>query len=43
MFGNTGHLHIPLVDADDRLVGMVAQSDVVAAPARQPLTSPGPA
>lgn len=31
LFGSTGHHHIPIVDADDRLVGIVTQSDVVAA------------
>jgi CBS domain-containing membrane protein len=49
LFGSTGHHHIPIVDGDDRLVGIVTQSDVVAAlsqpqPQPQPqLTSPGPA
>ena len=41
LFGSTGHHHIPIVDADDRLVGIVTQSDVVAALAR--LTTPDPA
>ena len=31
LFASTGHHHIPIVDSDDRLVGMVTQSDVVAA------------
>lgn len=31
LFGSTGHHHIPIVDHGDRLVGMVTQSDVVAA------------
>jgi CBS domain-containing membrane protein len=34
LFGSTGHHHIPIVDDGDRLVGMVTQSDVVAALAR---------
>ncbi len=34
LFGSTGHHHIPIVDDADRLVGMVTQSDVVAALAR---------
>lgn len=34
LFGGTGHHHIPIVDDTDRLVGMVTQSDVVAALAR---------
>jgi CBS domain-containing membrane protein len=34
LFGSTGHHHIPIVDANDRLVGIVTQSDVVAALAR---------
>jgi len=45
LFGSTGHHHIPIVDGDDRLVGIVTQSDVVAAlsqPQPQPqLTNPG--
>ncbi len=31
LFGSTGHHHIPIVDGTDRLVGIVTQSDVVAA------------
>jgi CBS domain-containing membrane protein len=31
LFASTGHHHIPIVDADDRLVGIVTQSDLVAA------------
>jgi CBS domain-containing membrane protein len=31
LFGSTGHHHIPIVDTDGRLVGIVTQSDVVAA------------
>lgn len=38
LFGSTRHTHIPVIGEDQRLVGMVTQSDVVAA-----LTSPGPA
>ena len=34
LFSSTGHHHIPIVDGDDRLVGMVTQSDVVAALSR---------
>lgn len=35
LFASTGHHHIPIVDAQGRLVGMVTQSDVVAALASQ--------
>lgn len=38
LFGSTGHHHIPIVDANDRLVGMVTQSDVVAALSRPEAT-----
>ena len=31
LFGSTGHHHIPIIGSDDRLVGIVTQSDVVAA------------
>jgi CBS domain-containing membrane protein len=31
LFGSTGHHHIPIVDGQERLVGIVTQSDVVAA------------
>ncbi len=31
LFGSTGHHHIPIIDADGTLVGMVTQTDVVAA------------
>jgi CBS domain-containing membrane protein len=34
LFGSTGHHHIPIVDATGRLVGIVTQSDVVAALSR---------
>jgi CBS domain-containing membrane protein len=34
LFGSSGHHHIPIVDGGDRLVGIVTQSDVVAALAR---------
>ncbi len=37
LFGSTGHHHIPVVGDSDRLVGMITQSDVVAA-----LCRPGP-
>jgi CBS domain-containing membrane protein len=40
LFGSTGHHHIPIVDTDDRLVGIVTQSDVVAA-LSQPAATPG--
>ena len=30
LFGSTGHHHIPIVDEDERLVGMITQSDLVA-------------
>ena len=43
LFGSTGHHHIPIVDADDRLVGIVTQSDVVAALSQPQVTNPGPA
>jgi CBS domain-containing membrane protein len=31
LFGGTGHHHLPIVEADGHLVGIVTQSDVVAA------------
>lgn len=31
LFGRTGHHHVPIVDAEQRLVGMITQSDLVAA------------
>ena len=31
LFGSSGHHHLPVVDDDDRLVGMITESDVVAA------------
>lgn len=31
LFGSTGHHHIPIVDNDNRLVGILTQSDLVAA------------
>ena len=37
LFGSTGHHHIPIVDAGGRLVGIITQSDVMAA-----LCEPGP-
>ncbi|WP_418316973.1 HPP family protein [Piscinibacter sakaiensis] len=36
LFGSTGHHHIPIIDGDDRLVGIITQTDVVAA-----LANPG--
>jgi len=36
LFGSTGHHHIPIVDAGGRLVGIITQSDVVAALCRPP-------
>lgn len=41
LFGSTGHHHIPIVGADDRLVGIITQSDVVAALCR-PEAKPQP-
>jgi CBS domain-containing membrane protein len=34
LFGSTGHHHIPVIGEGDRLVGIITQSDVVAALAR---------
>jgi len=31
LFGSTGHHHIPIIGQDERLVGMITQSDLVAA------------
>ena len=31
LFGSTGHHHIPIIGEGERLVGMITQSDVVAA------------
>jgi CBS domain-containing membrane protein len=31
LFGSTGHHHIPIIDGNDRLVGIITQTDVVAA------------
>jgi CBS domain-containing membrane protein len=39
LFAGTGHHHIPIIDASDRLVGMVTQSDVVAALSRPGLAA----
>lgn len=36
LFASTGHHHLPIVDGQGRLVGMVTQSDVVAALAQPP-------
>lgn len=30
-FGSTGHHHIPIIGLGERLVGMITQSDLVAA------------
>lgn len=41
LFASTGHHHIPVIDADGRVVGMLTQSDVVAAlcaPDQKPLS-----
>ena len=40
LFGSTGHHHIPIIDAHDHLVGIVTQSDVVAALSQPQFTSP---
>src|SRR5262249_31180006 len=34
IFADTGHHHIPIIDAERRLVGIVTQTDLVAALAR---------
>ena len=34
LFASTGHHHIPIIDAERRLVGIVTQSDLVAALSR---------
>jgi len=31
LFGSTGHHHIPVIGEGERLVGIITQSDVVAA------------
>ena len=31
LFADTGHHHIPIIDDDKRLVGIITQSDVVSA------------
>jgi CBS domain-containing membrane protein len=41
LFAATGHHHIPIIDAEQRLVGIITQSDVVAALCRQPALTPG--
>lgn len=43
LFGGTGHHHIPIVDADQRLMGILTQSDLVAAVFRAEGNEPGPA
>ncbi len=46
LFGTTGHHHIPIIDEADRLVGIVTQTDVVAAlshpltPRHEPVETP---
>ena len=34
LFASTGHHHVPVIDGERRLVGMITQSDVVGALAR---------
>jgi CBS domain-containing membrane protein len=34
LFASTGHHHVPVIDAEQRLVGIITQSDVVRALAR---------
>jgi len=34
LFGSTGHHHIPVIGEGERLVGIITQTDVVAALAR---------
>ena len=41
LFAATGHHHIPIIDAERRLVGIITQSDLVAALCRRPALSPG--
>ena len=43
LFASTGHHHIPIIDAENKLVGIVTQSDVVAAlskPEAAPASAP---
>lgn len=40
LMADQGHHHIPVVDADGRLAGMITQSDLVAAVYRQGLAGP---
>lgn len=40
LFGSSGHHHIPIVDPGGRLVGMITQSDVVAALCRPLVPAP---
>ena len=43
LFGSSGHHHIPIVEAGGRLVGIITQSDVVAALCRMaPTPRPPP-
>ena len=41
LFADTGHHHIPIIDAEQRLVGIITQSDLVAALCKQPALTPG--
>ena len=41
LFAATGHHHIPIIDAEQRLVGIITQSDLVAALCKQPALRPG--
>jgi CBS domain-containing membrane protein len=35
LFASTGHHHVPVIDAEQRLIGIITQSDVIRALARQ--------
>ena len=39
VFANYGHHHIPVLDANQRLAGMITQADLIAGLYRQTLTS----
>ena len=41
LFAATGHHHIPIIDAEQRLVGIITQTDLVAALCKQPAFTPG--
>ncbi|MEP6873637.1 MAG: HPP family protein [Burkholderiales bacterium] len=41
LFADTGHHHIPIIDAEQRLVGIITQSDLVAALCKGPALKPG--